>query len=234
MRLCVPMGCLALSVVSCGSAPRMGGPEAANHDAQTDDAQVDNAQTDDAPIEAESDEPTSGNTASDAEVADAASAMSFADAGVAASSSTYTMLVTFYGWADNCPPGDAIGYAKSDGFPTVHDVAGGTGTYADPLTMATDMAELAIGTKVYLPFCSKYAVMEDDCAECDTDWSTTMKRHIDVWMTSDGVETASALTICEDQWTEDATSVEVDPPPGRPVSAAPLFSPTTNTCEAVP
>jgi 3D (Asp-Asp-Asp) domain-containing protein len=147
---------------------------------------------------------------------------------------TYTMLVTFYGWDDNSPPGNAIAYAMSDGFPTYHDVAGGTGTYADPLTLATDVNELAIGTRVYLPFCQKYAVVEDDCVECDADWSSSMQRHIDVWMNSDGTESASALMACEDQWTQSATSVVVAPAPGLPVGTTPLFTPATNTCALAP
>jgi 3D (Asp-Asp-Asp) domain-containing protein len=146
----------------------------------------------------------------------------------------YTMLVTFYGWEDNSPPGDAIAYGKSDGFPTVHDVAGGAGTYADPLTLATDVSELAIGTRVYLPFCQKYAVVEDDCVECDADWSSSMSRHIDIWMNSDGTESASALMACEDQWTQNATSVVVAPAPGLPVGTTPLFTPATNTCALAP
>jgi 3D (Asp-Asp-Asp) domain-containing protein len=147
---------------------------------------------------------------------------------------TYTMLVTFYGWEDNSPPGDAIAYAKSDGFPTVHDVAGGTGTYADPLTLATDVNELAIGTRVYLPFCQKYALVEDDCVECDADWSTSMLRHVDVWMNSNGTENASALMACEDQWTQNAASVIVGPAAGLPVGATPLFTPATNACAFAP
>jgi hypothetical protein len=148
----------------------------------------------------------------------------------AAAGTTYTMLVTFYGWEDNSPPGDAIAFAKSDGYPTVHDGAGGTGSYADPLTLASDRLELAVGTLVYLPFLRKYAVMEDDCTECDTDWASGMQRHIDVWMNSNGTERVSALNACEDQWTQNATSVEVDPPSDRTVDLSPLFDPATNTC----
>jgi hypothetical protein len=172
--------------------------------------------------------------AGDASVSDAGQP---ADAGRgtdAAAGTTYTMYVTFYGWDDNSPPGGAIAFPRSDGHPTVHDVAGGTGSYADPLTLATDRLELAVGTIVYLPFLQKYAVMEDDCTECDTDWASGMKRHVDVWMNSNGMETANALYACEDRWTQDATSVEVDPPSDRTVDLSPLFDPATNTCAASP
>jgi hypothetical protein len=161
------------------------------------------------------------------------------DASVASDASaeagtTLSLYVTFYGWVDNSPPGNAIAYPKSDGYPTVHDGAGGTGTYADPITFATDKAEFAPGTRLYLPFAQKYAMMEDDCVECDSDWTSSHKRHVDVWMNSNGSEMPSALLDCEDQWTMNAATVEVSPPEGRTVAAAPLFDPATNTCRATP
>ena len=163
-------------------------------------------------------------------MSDTGKASDFDSATDAASGTTYAMLVTFYGWDDNSPPGAAIAFARSDGYPTVHDVAGGTGSYADPLTLATDRLELAVGTIVYVPFLRKYAVMEDDCADCDTNWASGTQRHVDVWMNSDGTESASALNACEDRWTKDAATLEVDPPSGRPVDLSPLFDPATETC----
>jgi len=145
-----------------------------------------------------------------------------------------TVEMTFYGWADNSPPGNAIAYPKNGGFPTIHDAAGGTGTYADPITYATDKSELPVGTIVYAPLIEKYLVMEDDCGQCDTDWSGSMKWHIDVWMNSNGTESSSALVACEDQWTQDTTTIEINPPPGRMVTTAPLFDPSTNTCRTTP
>jgi 3D (Asp-Asp-Asp) domain-containing protein len=147
---------------------------------------------------------------------------------------TYTMKVTFYGWADNSPPGDAIAYPMNGGFPTVHDAAGGTGTFADPITFATDKAEIPVGTIIYIPFIEKYLVMEDDCTECDQDWSNGMERHVDVWMNSNGTANATDLENCEDQWTQESTSVEVDAPAGRVVTTAPLFDPSANVCRSTP
>ncbi|HXT94923.1 MAG TPA: hypothetical protein VN853_01395, partial [Polyangia bacterium] len=99
---------------------------------------------------------------------------------------TQAVYLTFYGWPDNSPPGGAIAYPQNGGFPTVHDTAGGTGTYDDPITFATDKAELPVGTRLFAPVLEKYLIMEDDCAECDTDWSSSRKWHIDVWMNSNG------------------------------------------------
>ena len=147
---------------------------------------------------------------------------------------TQAVYMTFYGWPDNSPPGGAIAYPKNGGFPTVHDAAGGTGTYDDPITFATDQAELPVGTRLFAPVIEKYLVMEDDCAECDTDWSSSQKWHIDVWMNSNGTDNSNAVLGCEDQWTQSTTVVEVNPPPGRPATAPPLFDTTTNVCRTSP
>ena len=175
------------------------------------------------------------STRADAGPTDGAAHVTDAQADAAGDgSASISVYVTFYGWADNSPPGGAIAYPKSDGHPTLHETAGGTGTYADPITFATDKAEFPVGTRLYVPFIEKYVIMEDDCVECDSDWTSGHKWHIDLWMNSDGTETTSALASCEDRWTRDSTSVEVDPPDGRTVTTTPLFTPATNTCRTTP
>ncbi len=152
-----------------------------------------------------------------------------ADSGAATdtASATYeTHLVTWYGWPDNSPPGPGIAY------PTIHSVAGGTGTYADPITFATDPKEFAPGTILYVPFIEKYVIMEDACAQCITDWSSG-KRHIDIWMNSDASH-GSALLACQDGWTRSAVDVEISPPPDRPVTTPPLFDTSTGVCRTSP
>lgn len=234
--VCLP-GALSLAVAACGSSSgqRNGEPTPGlDSGSEPDGADGDDVTARDGGEDAREDGMSNVGRAGDGGVSDAGQP---ADAGRgrdAAAGTTYTMYVTFYGWDDNSPPGGAIAFARSDGHPTVHDVAGGTGSYADPLTLATDRLELAVGTIVYLPFLQKYAVMEDDCTECDTDWASGMKRHVDVWMNSNGMETASALYACEDRWTQDATSVEVGPPSDRAVDLTPLFDPATNTCASSP
>jgi hypothetical protein len=145
-----------------------------------------------------------------------------------------SVYMTFYGWPDNSPPGNAIAYPMNGGFPTLHDGAGGTGTFADPITFATDKAEFPVGTLLYAPVIEKYLIMEDDCTECDSDWSGSMKWHIDVWMNSDAAANSNAVEACEDQWTQNATTVEVGPPAGRLVTTPPLFDTTNNTCRTSP
>jgi len=83
----------------------------------------------------------------------------------------YTTAYTYY---DNTPPGSAIiAFSKGDGFPTVHSVAGGTGTYTDPITLAVghviengvDTPDYAPGTRFYLPNLRKYFIVEDTCGD---------------------------------------------------------------------
>ncbi len=152
----------------------------------------------------------------------------------ASASTTSTYFVTLYGWPDNSPPGNAIAYPKTDGFPTLHDGAGGTGTFGDPVTYATSKAELPIGTKVYYPFLQRYFIMEDDCVACDQDWSGHGPdggpnfKHIDLWVGGQNGD-PNAVIDCEDALTQSG-SVIVNPPSNEPVSSTPLFDSNTNTC----
>lgn len=80
----------------------------------------------------------------------------------------YTAYTTGYGWWDNTPPGST---AISN--PVIHQVAGGTGTYADPITLAvghsisgsTDTLEFPAGTIWYIPNLRRYFIVEDTCGD---------------------------------------------------------------------
>src|SRR5205814_4928603 len=102
---------------------------------------------------------------------------------------TIDHLVTFYGWPDNDPAGNGIAYPK------IHSGASGTGTYADPITFATDPKEWAPGTILYVPYLKRYVIMEDSCGQCITDWKSG-KYHIDVWLDSNGSFDSQVLA-CE-------------------------------------
>jgi hypothetical protein len=135
-----------------------------------------------------------------------------------------TMYITSYGFNDNSPPSADIAYPKSDGYPTLHNLATETsGNYDDPITFATDKAELAIGSKVYVAHVRKYFIMEDDCVECDNDWKSK-KYHIDMWMGPQSSSPASVLYACEDKVTKDAGIVIINPPSNLPVDTTPMFS----------
>lgn len=130
----------------------------------------------------------------------------------------WSVVVTFYGSADNDPPGStAIAHPNAR-----HTEAGGTGTYADPLSLAADTRAIAVGSRVYYPPLRKYFVMEDDCAGCIDDWESSRIPHIDLWT---GDHAGSAFLACEEALTPPGrVTVEVNPPPGRSVDTHPLFS----------
>jgi hypothetical protein len=155
-------------------------------------------------------------------VASFATMASHAAPASAATSGTY--FVTLYGWPDNSPPGGAIAY------PGLHSTAGGTGTFSDPITFATDRSEIAPGTKVYYSFLKRYFIMEDDCAQCDQDWTGggADKFHIDLWVGGQGGNTNKVLA-CEDALTQSGTVV-VNPPSTEPVVSGSLFNSSSNTC----
>jgi len=153
----------------------------------------------------------------------------------AQASTTRNFLVTLYGWPDNSPPGDAIAYPENGGYPTIHNVASGLGTYANPITYATDQSELAIGTIVYYPYLHRYFIMEDDCTECDEDWTGQGPDggpglyHIDLWIGGQNGNSNDVIN-CEDNLTQNSEQVIIDPPSTEPVDTTPLFNSSTNAC----
>jgi hypothetical protein len=155
--------------------------------------------------------------------------------GAARASTSRNFLVTLYGWPDNSPPGDAIAYPENEGYPTIHNVASGTGTYANPITYATDKSELAIGTIVYYPYLHRYFIMEDDCTECDEDWTGSGPDggpglyHIDLWIGGEGGNSNDVIN-CEDDLTQNSEQVIINPPSNEPVDTTPLFNSSTNKC----
>lgn len=116
---------------------------------------------------------------------------------------------TFYGWPDNTPQNSSI---LSTG-----GQAGGTGTYADPITAATGYVtkngvttlDYPYGTKIYVPNERKYFVIGDECGDnpngslaCHTDIDHPGVIQIDLW--AGGVGTpfpGGAVTACEDTHT---------------------------------
>jgi 3D (Asp-Asp-Asp) domain-containing protein len=87
-----------------------------------------------------------------------------------------TCYITSYGWDDNDPPGDGIAN------PIVHQKAGGTGTFADPITIAVCSAQVPYGTRMYVPGLRRYFVAEDYCQASWDDYNRGVaKLRIDVW-----------------------------------------------------
>ncbi|HEY4457757.1 MAG TPA: hypothetical protein VGN81_25810 [Pseudonocardiaceae bacterium] len=144
-----------------------------------------------------------------------------ASASTATSSHDY---ITFYGYTDNNPPGRAITHG------CLHDQAGGTGTYADPVTYAQGDDNGPWCQRIYVPFLKKYFIHED--SECGDECTPSSKQHVDLWMGGDANSThdpeKTALLDCEDQWTTHDTVV-LNPPETEPVDTTPMFTPPT-TC----
>jgi hypothetical protein len=140
---------------------------------------------------------------------------------------------TYYGWYDNTPPGCDTSYSGC---------AGGTGTFVDPMTFASDTAEFAIGTTVYYPTARKYFRMGDSCQECTLDWSGhgpdggPHLYHLDLWIGGEGgdafdaIDCESALTQARPDGGLKLTTFIVDPPADLPVSSQPLFNTVTGRC----
>jgi hypothetical protein len=139
-----------------------------------------------------------------------------------------SVQMALYGWPDNSPPGDGI----SDG--QIHQTAGGTGTYDDPITFAADGDVEPPGTVIYIPAYLKYAIMEDACLECTNAWNSGMQYEFKLWLNSNGRSSPAAVLQCERFWARSMTTVEVGPPPGRMVDTTPLFDTQTNACSTKP
>jgi hypothetical protein len=94
-------------------------------------------------------------------------------------------LMTFYGWPDNDPAGTDIAHDCGRGY-----TAAGTGTFADPLTMAAAPGVFTACQIVYSPYLKKYLRWEDDCAKCVGNW-------MDVWLGSFTSDGGDPLGACE-------------------------------------
>jgi hypothetical protein len=89
-----------------------------------------------------------------------------------------TAFLTGYSLEDNSPPGTR---STSSG-----RTAGGSGTYADPITLAVGYAggdEFPRGTVFYVPLVRAYFVVEDRCGGCSD--PTGADYTVDLWVGSD-------------------------------------------------
>ncbi|WP_273935009.1 hypothetical protein [Kutzneria chonburiensis] len=118
--------------------------------------------------------------------------------------------ITFYGAADNDPPG-----SRDIAYPGVlHGQAGGTGTFEDPITFAAQDGRFAPGTKIYVPDVRRYFILEDSCASCSGS-------HIDLWT---GSANDRGIVRCEDSLTRNGSRpYQLNPPAGLAVSPGDLY-----------
>lgn len=130
------------------------------------------------------------------------------------SAQTITAELTGYSYQDNTPPSSAKISA-----PVLHKVAGGTGTFADPITTAVpghsgQGMETPKGTRLYVPRLKRYFIVEDSGA---TKMST---RHFDLWVGGQGFP-KSASDKCMNSYTG-REQVVLNPGAGMPVTVGPL------------
>ncbi len=114
----------------------------------------------------------------------------------------YRAYVTGYSYWDNTPPG-----SSDIALPTIHSKAGGTGTYADPITLAVghvitngkSTPDYPKGTRFYMPYLKRYFIVEDVCGDgsrpqdgpCHTGYPSTAKAWLDVWVDGRSSRTSS-------------------------------------------
>jgi len=80
------------------------------------------------------------------------------------------VYLTGYSFWDNTPLNSAI-----ISHPVIHKIAGGIGSYNDPITLAVghsiingeDILDFSAGTRFYIPALKKYAIVEDSCGDGD-------------------------------------------------------------------
>ncbi len=131
--------------------------------------------------------------------------------------------MTFYAARDNDPAGSRdIAYPGPA--PRHSEATADLGTYAHPITLASDAAWLPPGTIVYAPRWHKYYIMEDDCAECDSDWNASHFHHVDLYMSS---SVQAGVVSCEDAATKDQAendTIIIHPATNLAVDSTPLYT----------
>ena len=140
--------------------------------------------------------------------------------------------ITGYSWFDNTPPGSA-----TISHPQIHQTAGGTGTWADPITLAVghdlssgqDVLDYPAGSRFYIPDFKRYFIVEDTCGDGPTPENgpchvppTGATTLLDVWIGGQS-GTKASTDACMNKLTG-IHQVVLDPDASRPVSAGEIFS----------
>lgn len=144
-----------------------------------------------------------------------------------------TAYVTGYDVYDNTPPGSPV-----ISNPVLHQVAGGMGTYQDPITVAVghsiingkDILDWPQATRFYFPNLRRYFIVEDTCGDgpdpqnepCH-DLSTAdpgAQTWLDVWVDGSSMS-SSAANSCENNITHNQLVIE-NPPSDYAVVPGPI------------
>jgi hypothetical protein len=113
---------------------------------------------------------------------------------------------------------------ESSGTVTADGTApGGSGTYADPITMATDNSEIPDKAIIYVKGFDKYYIHTDLCTSCVADWNNGQQYHIDLWV---GTDPSSGVGLdpgnCAITFGAIQLPVIMNPPSTLPVSSQPI------------
>ncbi len=143
----------------------------------------------------------------------------------------FQAYLTAYTFWDNTPPGSSL-----ISNPIIHTYAGGTGTFADPVTLAVghSMAggvhtlDYKPGTKFYLPYLKKYFIVEDICGDGDTPENGPCHTGylgypwFDLWI--DGANgTPTSTNACAEAVTEVHLIIQ-NPAPNYAVSSSSIYN----------
>jgi len=150
------------------------------------------------------------------------------------SAPTVRAYITGYSYFDNTPPGSA-----RISHPVVHTVAGGIGTYDDPVTVAVGHVredgdhrlDWPAGTRFYLPNLRRYLIVEDTCGDgdrpqetgCHSGYPADASTWLDVWVGGEGGTRAGAercMAAFTGVW-----DVLVNPPPDLAVDPGEIYAP---------
>lgn len=145
--------------------------------------------------------------------------------------------VTGFSWQDNTPAG-----SPQISHPVVHQTAGGTGTWADPLTLAVghslaggaDQLDYSPGTRVYVTAPEGgpgvYTIVEDTCGDGGSPQDgpchaldqapAGVSTWVDLWVGGEG-QPAAEVDACMSRWST-ARQIVVDPRPDLPVRQGPV------------
>lgn len=136
-----------------------------------------------------------------------------APAQAAGSERTISAYTTGYSWYDNTPVG-----SSQIANPVIHDVAGGKGTYSDPITVAVGSnGEIAYGTRFYVPVLHRYFIAEDHGGSQLNSPRGGADVWLDLWVGGSGVS-ESSVNNCMNSFTGVHTVIQ-NPSSGYPVSS---------------
>ncbi|KAI0102407.1 hypothetical protein GGR51DRAFT_562582 [Nemania sp. FL0031] len=140
-----------------------------------------------------------------------------------------TVKVTFYGYPDTHDSSCSAAYVghncnNPDGTPR-NWLAGGDGSWNNPLTMMGDFEPCSI---VYLPYLRKYGIIDDTCPPC-------AKNILDVWVESSCYDDPNKVIQCEYAMTPGTDQpvlygITSGQSSSLPLAVGHLFDSATQTC----